>query len=43
MGESIIFMTKVDPALEALFEEARAAARNSYSPYSGFKVGAALR
>ena len=36
-------MTKVDSALEALLEEARAAARNSYSPYSGFKVGAALR
>jgi cytidine deaminase len=36
-------MTKVDTALEALLDEARAAARNSYSPYSGFKVGAALR
>ena len=36
-------MTHVDPALEALLEQARAVARNSYSPYSGFKVGAALR
>ena len=36
-------MTKMDTALETLLEEARAAARNSYSPYSGFKVGAALR
>jgi cytidine deaminase len=36
-------MTNVDPALEALVEQARAVARNSYSPYSGFKVGAALR
>jgi homotetrameric cytidine deaminase len=31
------------PALDALLEKARAAAQNSYSPYSGFKVGAALR
>ena len=29
-------------ALETLLEKARAAAQNSYSPYSGFKVGAAL-
>jgi cytidine deaminase len=36
-------MNKIDPALEALLEEARAVALNSYSPYSGFKVGAALR
>ena len=36
-------MTQVDPALEGLLEQARAVARNSYSPYSGFKVGAALR
>lgn len=36
-------MTKVDPALESLLQEARTVARNSYSPYSGFKVGAALR
>ena len=30
-------------ALETLLEKARAAAQNSYSPYSGFKVGAALQ
>lgn len=35
--------TNIDPALEALLNQARAAARNSYSPYSGFRVGAALR
>ena len=35
--------TNVDPALEVLLEEARRVAQNSYSPYSGFKVGAALR
>ncbi|MGA3263961.1 MAG: cytidine deaminase [Terracidiphilus sp.] len=31
------------PELEKLFEEARQAALHSYSPYSGFRVGAALR
>ncbi len=30
-------------ALEELLEEARQAALHSYSPYSGFRVGAALR
>jgi homotetrameric cytidine deaminase len=30
-------------ALDMLLEKARHAAGNSYSPYSGFKVGAALR
>jgi cytidine deaminase len=30
-------------ALDNLVEEATKAAENSYSPYSGFKVGAALR
>jgi cytidine deaminase len=30
-------------ALDALLEQARNAARQSYSPYSGFKVGSALR
>ena len=31
------------PALEKLFELARQAAQYSYSPYSGFRVGAALQ
>ena len=30
-------------ALDGLLEEATKAAKHSYSPYSGFKVGAALR
>jgi homotetrameric cytidine deaminase len=34
---------KSTPDLEALVEQARLAAQHSYSPYSGFKVGAALR
>lgn len=34
---------KNSPDLEALLQQARQAASNSYSPYSGFKVGAALR
>jgi cytidine deaminase len=33
----------IDTALEDLLEQARQAALNSYSPYSGFRVGAALR
>jgi homotetrameric cytidine deaminase len=33
----------IDPALQNLLEQAGAAARNSYSPYSGFKVGCAIR
>lgn len=33
----------LDAALEELMERAREVARNSYSPYSGFRVGAALR
>jgi len=36
-------MNHLDPGLETILEHARAAARNSYSPYSGFKVGSALR
>jgi cytidine deaminase len=34
---------KDTPALEALLEQARLAAEQSYSPYSHFRVGAALR
>ena len=30
-------------ALDELLEQARAVAQNSYSPYSGFRVGAAIR
>jgi cytidine deaminase len=37
-------MTNVSqPELEKLYEVARKAAENSYSPYSEFRVGAALR
>jgi homotetrameric cytidine deaminase len=32
-----------EPALDDLFEQARQAAQHSYSPYSGFRVGAALK
>ena len=32
-----------DPALASLLEQAREAALNSYSSYSGFRVGAALK
>jgi homotetrameric cytidine deaminase len=32
-----------EPALEDLLEQARQAAHHSYSPYSGFQVGAALK
>src|SRR5580704_13961492 len=33
----------LDPALDYLMQQAREAALHSYSPYSGFRVGAALR
>jgi len=33
----------LNPALVDLLERARQAAQNSYSPYSGFRVGAALQ
>ena len=37
-------MTKLtQPELEELVERARKAAQNSYSPYSKFRVGAALQ
>ncbi len=35
--------TALDGALEKLLEQARAAALHAYSPYSHFKVGAALQ
>lgn len=35
--------TSIEPGLESLLQAAREAARNSYSPYSRFRVGAALR
>jgi len=35
--------SNLDLALEALLSQARQAALNSYSPYSGFRVGAAIR
>lgn len=34
--------TPIDPAIEALIAAAREAAANSYSPYSRFRVGAAI-
>ena len=36
-------VAKNTPGLETLLERARQAAHHSYSPYSSFKVGAALR
>jgi cytidine deaminase len=43
MGNAMNKTTLTQAALEELEEHARSAAQQSYSPYSGFKVGAALR
>ena len=40
---SMSLTNHLDPALETLLNHARQAAQNSYSPYSSFRVGAALR
>jgi homotetrameric cytidine deaminase len=40
---STMTLKKNTPELETLMEQAREAAQNSYSPYSGFRVGAALQ
>jgi cytidine deaminase len=43
MGILLQMTNPLQPALEKLLESAREAAQRSYSPYSGFSVGAALR
>lgn len=43
MGNAVNKTNAPLPALEELLEQARQAALKSYSPYSGFRVGAALR
>jgi cytidine deaminase len=43
IGEPMKDQSSTGPALEKLLEQARQAALHSYSPYSGFRVGAALR
>jgi homotetrameric cytidine deaminase len=40
---SMTLTNHLDPTLETLLDHASQAARNSYSPYSGFRVGAAIR
>ena len=42
-GDAIFLTTGIDPALETLLQQALTAAQRSYSPYSGFKVGSAIR
>jgi homotetrameric cytidine deaminase len=43
MRIALMMTSLAQAALDNLLEEAKKAAENSYSPYSGFKVGAALR
>jgi cytidine deaminase len=43
MGTSMNTTKPPDPALEELLAQARQAALHSYSPYSSFRVGAALK
>jgi homotetrameric cytidine deaminase len=43
MGDPIHRTILPQQALDALLEQAQSAAQRSYSPYSGFKVGSALR
>jgi cytidine deaminase len=43
MGSLANNTNALDPALAELLERARQAALQSYSPYSGFRVGAALQ
>jgi cytidine deaminase len=43
MGIRMNTTKSLDPALENLLEHARQAALHSYSPYSSFRVGAALK
>jgi cytidine deaminase len=43
MGTPVNKTNALEPALAELLEKARQAAQHSYSPYSKFRVGAALR
>lgn len=43
MGSSTNKTMLTQQALDELLEQARTVAQNSYSPYSGFRVGAAIR
>lgn len=42
-GSAAAFDQNLDAGLEELLNKARDAAKRSYSPYSGFRVGAAIR